>query len=113
VPSHQLAAVHELARIEMLAGIPGETLGRLAECMERRELTPGEVILESEDDRALFWVVIGGMLRAASGRIVRPGEGLNALTPFGESLQAMTPCVVASCERSSFDTIVRPLLGQP
>ena len=39
---HQGASVHELARIEMLAGLPGETLGRLAERMERLTLAPGE-----------------------------------------------------------------------
>lgn len=108
---HQLAAVHELARIEMLAGIPGETLGRLAERMIRRELAPGEAILASETDRQRFWVVIEGMLRSSGGRIVRPGEALNGQTPFGESLQAMTPAVVACCDRGTFEELVRPLIA--
>ena len=106
---HQLAAVHELARIEMLAGIPGETLGRLAEHMIRRELAPGESILASDEDRARFWVVIEGMLRSSGGSLVRPGEALNGLTPFGESLQAMTPAIVASCDRQAFDELIRPV----
>jgi hypothetical protein len=105
---HQLAAVHELARIEMLAGIPGETLGRLADRMIRRELAPGESILESADERERFWVVIEGMLRSSGGRLVRPGESLNGDEPFGEPLQAMTPAVVASCDRESFDELVAP-----
>jgi CRP-like cAMP-binding protein len=105
-----LAAVHELARIEMLAGLPGETLGRLAERMVRRDLGPGEAILESEDERDRFWVVISGMLRSESGRVARPGDDLGGPTPFEERLQAMTPAVVASCDRETFDELVRPSL---
>jgi CRP-like cAMP-binding protein len=111
MPRHQLAAVHELARIEMLAGIPGETLGRLAERMIRRDLAPGEVILDSEDERGDFLVVIGGMLRSSGGRIVRPGDSVGGATAFSESLQAMTPAVVASCDREAYDELVRPALG--
>jgi CRP-like cAMP-binding protein len=111
MPRHQLAAVHELARIEMLAGLPGETLGELAERMMRHDLTPGETILESEDERNRFLVVISGMLRSTTGRIVRPGDSLGGSTPFGESLQAMTPAVVASCDRETFDELVRPALA--
>ena len=103
---HQLAAVHELARIEMLAGLPGETLGRLAESMIRRELAPGETILESGEDRASVWVVIAGMLRAPSGRLVRPGDSIGTGEPPGEPLAAMTPAVVASCERTRYEEIV-------
>jgi CRP-like cAMP-binding protein len=112
MPRHQLAAVHELARIEMLAGIPGDTLGRLAERMTRRDLAPGEVILESDDERRLFWVVISGMLRSTGGRLLRPGDSVGGLTLFDEPLQAMTPAVVASCDQSAFDELVRPAIGQ-
>jgi CRP-like cAMP-binding protein len=112
MPRHQLAAVHELMRIEMLAGIPGETLGRLADRMERRELAPGEVLLESDEDRARYWVVLGGMLRSADGILARPGDSFNGLTPADEPLHAMTPCTVASCDLSAFDELLRPLLGQ-
>lgn len=110
MPRHQLAAVHELARIELLAGIPGETLGRLAERMIRRDLAPGETILESEAERGRFLVVISGLLRSPSGRVLRPGESVGGLTLFGEPLQAMTPAVVASCDRAAFDELVRPAL---
>jgi hypothetical protein len=105
---HQLAAVHELARIEMLAGIPGETLGRLAERMIRRELAPGEAILDSDEDRERFWVVVEGMLRSSGGSLVRPGESLNGPTPFHDSVQALTPAVVASCDRRTYDELVAP-----
>ena len=110
---HQLAAVHELARIELLAGVPGETLGRLAERMIRRELAPGESILESAEDRERFWIVIEGVLRSSGGALVRPGEALNGSTPYGESLQAMTPAVVASCDREAFAELIAPAVGDP
>jgi hypothetical protein len=108
VPRHQLAAVHELARIEMLAGLPGETLGRLAERMTRQDLAPGEVVLAAEAERGRFLVVIGGLLRSSGGRVVRPGDSVGGVTSFDEALQAMTPAVVASCDRQTFDELVRP-----
>jgi CRP-like cAMP-binding protein len=111
MPRHQLAAVHELARIEMLAGLPGDTLGRLAERMTRHDLAPGELVLQSEDERGRFWVVISGMLRSGGGRLLRPGESVGGLTPYAEPLQAMTPAVVASCDQSTFDELVRPAIG--
>jgi CRP-like cAMP-binding protein len=107
---HQFATIHELARIQMLSGLPGETVGRLAERMVRRELRPGEVILESEDERGRFTVVLTGMLRTASGRVVRPGDTLGGLTLFGEPVRAMLPTTVASCDQATFDELVRPLL---
>lgn len=108
---HQFATVHELARIELLAGLPGETLGRLAERMERRTLAPGERIFEGEDERGRFTVVISGMLRTDAGALMRPGDTLGGLTAFGEPLRAMLPSVVASCDRETFDELVRPRLG--
>jgi CRP-like cAMP-binding protein len=107
---HQLAAVHELARIELLAGIPGETLGRLAERMIRRDLAPGEAVLASEEERGRYWVVIEGVLQIAGGGLARPGDSFNGPTPFDRPLQAMTPAVVASCDRETFDELVRPAI---
>jgi CRP-like cAMP-binding protein len=107
---HQFASVHELARIELLAGLPGETLERLAGRMARRPLGPGDVLYESEDERGRFTVVVSGMLRTRGGAIVRPGEALGGLTVFGEPVQAMVPTVVASCDQATFDELVRPLL---
>jgi hypothetical protein len=110
LPRHQLAAVHELARIEMLAGLPGETLGKLAERMIRQDLAPGAFVLESEGERDRFLVVISGMLRSSGGRIVRPGDSVGDRTAVTEPLQAMTPAVVASCDRGTYDELVRPAL---
>ena len=108
---HQLASVHELARIEMLAGIPGETLGILAERMEREELRPGDVVLAGVDERGRFYVVISGMLTAGAGNLLRPGDSFGVLTLFGEPVKAMTPAVVASCDRTTFEELIRPAIA--
>ena len=41
-PRHVPATVHELTRVGMLSGLPGEHLTRLAERMERQDVAPGE-----------------------------------------------------------------------
>jgi CRP-like cAMP-binding protein len=104
---HQLASIHELARIELLAGIPGEALGKLAERMERRELSPGEVVIAGEHERGRFYVVISGML-GGGGAIMRPGDSFGVLTLEGEPVRAMTPAVVASCDRAAYEELVQP-----
>ena len=108
---HQFATVHELARIQMLAGLPGETLAKLAERMERRTLEPGDAMLEAPDTVGRFVVVVSGMLSAKSGRVIRPGDTLGGLTLFDEPVRAMTPAVIVSCDQATFDELIRPALG--
>ncbi|HEY7003879.1 MAG TPA: hypothetical protein VH281_06320 [Gaiellaceae bacterium] len=91
---HQSATASELSRIAELSGIPGETLLRLAERMERRDLAPAEPF-EAE---GRFGVVLAGMLRAEHG-VLRPGES------FTGRVTAVTPATVASCERSTYEEI--------
>ncbi len=91
---HQSATANELARIAELAGVPGETLMRLAERMERRELAPGEPL----DGDGRFGVVLAGMLRGEGG-LLRPGDS------FSARVTAVTPATVASCERAVYDEI--------
>jgi hypothetical protein len=91
---HQSATANELARIAELAGVPGETLMRLAERMERRELAAGEAF----DGDGRFGVVLAGMLRGPGG-LLRPGDS------FSVPVTAMTPATVASCERVVYDEI--------
>jgi hypothetical protein len=92
---HQSATAHELARIAELAGLPGETLARLGEQMERRELEPGEAL----DASGHFGVVLSGMVRSQAG-LLRPGD------TFTESVTALTPATVASCERAVYESFV-------
>jgi hypothetical protein len=93
---HQSATAHELARIAELAGLPGETLTRLGERMERQELAPGK----SLDGTGRFGVVLAGMVRGASG-LLRPGD------TFETQVTAMTPATVASCDREVYLALTR------
>jgi hypothetical protein len=93
---HQSATAHELARIAELAGLPGETLTRLGEQMERRELAPGE----SLDAGGRFGVVLAGMVHGPTG-LLRPGD------TFDAPVTAMTPATVASCDRETYLALVR------
>lgn len=117
------ATAHELARIELLAGLPGETLARLGERMERREVKPGEVVVREGEDGDRFYVVLAGMLAVSQAErghrsVLRPGDA------FGEvallvgvrrtaTVKAMTPATVASCDREAFDELVRPVFTGP
>jgi hypothetical protein len=92
---HQSATAHELARIAELAGLPGETLARLGERMERRELASGEFL----DATGRFGVVLAGMVRGAEG-LLRPGD------TFEGTVTALTPATVASCDREIYLALV-------
>lgn len=118
---HQSATVHELARVGLLAGLPADELRRLGERMERRQLAPGDQVLEEGDEADRFYVVLSGMLAAvkadSTGQgLLRPGEyfgevALLRAVPRAASVKALTPATVASCDRPTFDELVRPLFS--
>jgi hypothetical protein len=91
---HQAATVHELSRVAELAGLPGETLARLAERMERRELAPGERLALG----GRVGVLVAGMLNGSRG-VLRPGD------LFDGAVSALTPATVVSCDRAVFDEL--------
>jgi CRP-like cAMP-binding protein len=114
------ATSHELARIEQLAGLPGETLAKLAKDMERQEVAPGSAIVREGEPGDRFYVVFAGMLSVTNtmGRrgILRPGDyfGEVALAmdmPRTATVTAISPAVVASCDRATFDAYLRPLFA--
>lgn len=115
----QSATAHELARIELLAGLPGETLARLGERMERQELAPGERVVAEGDAGERFFVVLAGLLRAVQSErgtrsVLRPGDYFGEVSllvdmPRTATVAAVTPATVASCDRATFDELVRPL----
>ena len=100
---HQWASIHELARIDVLAGIPGETLGKLAGRMERRSLAPGEV-LELADP---FAVVITGLVTLVQEgkppRRLQPGD---SIVEGPATITALMMATVATCERSAYAELV-------
>ena len=116
------ATAHELNRVGLLAGLPGETLARLAKAMEREEVPPGTVIVREGEPGDRFYVVFAGMLSvtqsALGGReVLRPGDyfGEVALAmdmPRTATVSAITPAVVASCDRETFDEFLRPLFAE-
>ncbi len=120
-PRHVPASVTELGRVGLFAELPGETLGKLADRMEREEVSSGTVLIREGEPGDRFFVLlsgIAGVSQSALGerRILKAGEffGEVALTmhvPRTATVTAMTPCVVASCDEATFDELVRPLFA--
>ncbi|HVS84423.1 MAG TPA: cyclic nucleotide-binding domain-containing protein [Gaiellaceae bacterium] len=108
-------------RVELLAGLPGETIARLAKRMEREEVAPGTVIVREGDLGERFYVLFTGLLSVtqvsgAAHAVLRPGDyfGEVALAmgvPRTATVAAITPAVVASCDRETFDEFLRPLFA--
>ena len=116
------ATSHELARIELLAGLPGETIAALGKRMERREVAPGTVLVREGEPGEEFFVVFAGMLsvtqRDLGNRgVLRPGDyfgevALAMHVPRTATVTAITPAVVASCDRATFDEFLRSLFAE-
>ena len=120
-PRHVPASIAELQRVGLFGSLPGELLGRLAERMQREDVPGGtRLVTEGEtDDR--FFVLISGLAAVTQAdrgarSLLRPGE------TFGEVAAAMdvtrtatvttlTQCTVASCDRETFDELVRPIFA--
>jgi CRP-like cAMP-binding protein len=120
-PRHVPATVHELSRIGLLASLPGEQLHRLAGRMTREEVPAGAAIVRQGEDGDRFYVVLAGMLNVTQEtigdrRILRPGDffgevALAMHVPRTASVRAVTPAVVASCDRETFDEHLRSLFA--
>jgi CRP-like cAMP-binding protein len=115
------ATSHELARVELLAGLPGQTLALLSKRMEREEVAAGTVVVREGDPGDRFYLVFAGMLSVTQRdlgdrRILRPGDYFGEVSlamgmPRTASVTAITPVVVASCDRATFDEFLRPLFA--
>jgi ATP-binding cassette, subfamily B, bacterial len=115
------ATQHELARIELLAGLPGETLVKLSKRMEREEIAQGTTVVREDEPGDRFYVLFAGMLSVSwktMGRrdVLRPGDYFGEVSlamdmPRTATVTAITPCVVASCDRATFDEFLRPLFA--
>jgi CRP-like cAMP-binding protein len=115
------ATQHELARVELLAGLPGETLMKFAKRMEREEIAPGTAIVREGEAGDRFYVLFAGMLSVSWGAlgrrdVLRPGDYFGEVSlamdmPRTATVTAITPAVVASCDRATFDEFLRPLFA--
>ena len=104
-----------------MAGLSGQVLQQLAKRMEREEVAPGTTIFREGDDGDRFYVVFSGMLSVSqrdrgNQGVLRPGDyfGEVALTmpmPRTATVAAITPSVVASCDKETFDELLRPLFA--
>ncbi len=116
------ATVTELSRVELLAGLPGETLTKIAQRMERQEVPPGRRVVREGDAGERFYIVLSGMFAVTQEemgprRLLQPGDyfGEVALAmdiPRTASVRALTQGVVASCDREAFDELLRPLFAE-
>jgi CRP-like cAMP-binding protein len=120
-PRHVPASVTELARVGLLATLPGETLAKLADRMTREDVPAGTVVVREGEPGDRFYVLVSGLAGVSQGSlgersVLRAGEF------FGEvamamnvsrtaTVTAMTPCVVASCDQTTFDEFLRPLFA--
>lgn len=116
------ATSHELSRCGLLSGLPGEVLTELAAGMRREDVPAGAAPVVEEEDGDRFYVVLAGMFAVSTHggigarRVLRPGDyfGEVALAmgvPRTASVRAVTPGVVASCDRETFDRHIRPLFA--
>jgi len=115
------ATQHELARIGLLAGLSGETLVKLSKRMEREEIAPGTTVVREGEPGDRFYVLFAGMLSVSwqtMGRrdMLRPGDYFGEVSlamdvPRTATVTAVTPAVIASCDRATFDEFLRPLFA--
>jgi cAMP-dependent protein kinase regulator len=120
-PRHVPASVTELSRVGLLSTLPGETIGKLADRMQRDEVAAGTVLIREGEPGDRFFVLLSGIAGVSqSGRgersILRAGEyfGEVALAmgvPRTATITAMTSCVVASCDLETFEELIRPLFA--
>jgi CRP-like cAMP-binding protein len=115
------ATQHELARIGLLSGLSGETLVKLSKRMEREEIAPGTTVVREGEPGDRFYVLFAGMLSVSwktMGRrdMLRPGDYFGEVSlamdvPRTATVTAITPAVIASCDRATFDEFLRPLFA--
>jgi CRP-like cAMP-binding protein len=122
MPRHVPASVSELSRIGLLASLPGEQLIRLAERMRREEIDAGVVLMREGEEGERFYVLLSGMVGVTQShlgprRLLRPGDYFGEVAaamdiPRTATVTTITPCVVASCDRETFDEFVFPLFKE-
>jgi CRP-like cAMP-binding protein len=118
-PRHVPASVTELQRIGLFGSLPGETIAKLAARMVREDVPGGQKIVIEGERTDRFYVLLSGLAAVTQeGRgarvVLRPGEAFGEVAPLMQmertaTVTAMTTCVVASCDRETFNELLRPL----
>jgi ATP-binding cassette, subfamily B, bacterial len=118
-PRHVPASVAELQRIGLFESLSGETLTRLGERMVREDVPSGRSIVTENEATERFYVLLSGLAGVSQESlgprtVLRPGATFGEVAPLMRAprtatVTAMTPCVVASCDRETFDELVAPL----
>jgi hypothetical protein len=106
---HEVAAVHELARLGLFANVPGEVLAGLARELERRRLVPGQALADGADAPGRFYVVLAGMLQGPDG-LHEAGATFGGPAPIAGTIRAIVPTAVGTCDRDAYERLVAPLL---
>jgi cAMP-dependent protein kinase regulator len=122
MPRHVPATVTELSRVGLLAGLPGATIAKLAERMAREEIPPGTVVVREGEPGDRFHVLLSGLAAVTQAdrgprSLLRPGETFGEValvmgTERTATVTSVTACVVASCDRETFDELLRPLFAE-
>ena len=120
-PRHVPASVTELSRVGLLSSLPGETLTQLADRMAREDVPAGRKIVSEGEPGDRFYVLLSGMATVSQDvrgarSVLRPGDTFGEVAlPMGiprtATVTAMLPSVVASCDRATFDELLRPLFA--
>ena len=120
-PKHSPATQAELSRVGLLAELPGEQLTQLAKLMRREDVAGGDAPIVEGEQGDRFYVILNGLFAVSNfgtlpRRMLRPGDyfGEVALTmniPRTANVRALTPAVVASCDKDTFDEYLRPLFA--
>ena len=121
-PRHVPATVTELSSVPLLAELPGTRLNALAVRMDREELGPGTTIVREGEPGDRFFVLLSGMAQVQQEaleqrRVLKPGDTFGEVAlamgvPRTATVRSITPVVVASCDRETFDEFLRPLFSE-
>ena len=89
--------------------------------MQREDVASGEGVVLEGDEGDRFYVILSGMFAVSQAslgarRVLRPGDYFGEVAPAmgvprTATVRALTPGTVASCDRATFDEMVRPLFG--
>src|SRR3954454_13700520 len=121
MPRFVPATVSELSRAPLFAALPGDRLKLIAQAMEREEGPPGHPVVREGESGERFYIVLSGLFAVSQEdlgprRVLQPGDYFGEVAramnvPLTPSVRALTPAVVASCDRETFDELLRPLFA--